>query len=45
MSLNSRGLDILTKKIVAQRLIIDQRPDIVFLQEIMCEGEGIVLAL
>ena len=43
--LNSRGLASLPKKLVVQRLIIDQRPNIVFLQETMCEGEGIILVL
>ena len=45
MYLNSRGLASLPKKLVVQRLIIDQRPNIVFLQETMCEGKGIILVL
>ena len=35
----------LPKKLVVQRLIIDQRPNIVFLEKTMCEGEGIILVL
>ena len=42
LTLNYRGLDRLAKKIALWRLIDNRRPDVIFLQESMSEGGGIV---
>ena len=38
MTLNYRGLDSLSKKLVVKRLIDEKSLDVIFLQETMCDG-------
>ena len=45
MTLNCRDLASLAKNIALRRLIDLQRPNVIFLQELMCAGEGIVVEL